>query len=236
MAQGTKSSTRNAKRKRGSSSNVGLWLIGGSVLILALVVTLIILNQRSVVAPVAQPDLPAEWINRDVMGSPDAKVVVQGWEDFLCPSCQSWTGTIKPQLVNDYIKTGKVRFEYHQFPLQQHAPGAQMAAQASLCAADAGKFWPMHDRLFQMAATRGQPGVTYDAVVQYAIELGIDRDSFMSCISSSAYQDEIVQSLNMAAQLGLNSTPSIIINGKLMPDPGNYNSIKAEIDAALAAQ
>ena len=81
-----------------NSSNIGLWLIGASVVIVALVVGIIVFNENSAKsAPVAQPDVPAEWIDRTVVGSPDAKVVVQLWEDFLCPSCQSFATSIKPR-------------------------------------------------------------------------------------------------------------------------------------------
>ena len=91
-----------------NSSNIGLWLIGASIAIVALVVGIIIFNENQAKsAPVAQPDVPAEWINRNVVGSPDAKVVVQLWEDFLCPSCQSFAAAVKPQIFENYVKTGQ---------------------------------------------------------------------------------------------------------------------------------
>jgi protein-disulfide isomerase len=137
--------------------------------------------------------------------------------------------------MEEFVKTGLVRMEFHQFPLNQHAPGAQMGAQASLCAADQNQFWPYHDQLFQAASTRGQAGMTYDSMIRYATELGLDSAAFTQCLNTLAHQNDVVESLNQATELALSSTPSIIINGKLMSSPFNYNELKAEIESHLAA-
>ena len=136
--------------KNSGSSKIGLWLVGISVAIVAIVVAIIVFNEQRVSsAPVAQPDVPADWIDRTSLGSPEAPVVVQLWEDFLCPSCQAFSRTVKPQIVEEYVKSGQVRLEFHHFPLQQHAPGSFMAAIAAECAADQNLFWPYHDKAFQ---------------------------------------------------------------------------------------
>ena len=99
---------------------------------MALVVGVIVFNeQRTKAAPVAQPDVDPAWIDRNVLGSPEAPLVVYLWEDFLCPSCQTFARTVKPQLVEEYVKTGKIRLEYNYFPLGQHEPGATMSALAA---------------------------------------------------------------------------------------------------------
>ena len=150
---------KKGKASTGSSSKVGLWLIGVSVAIVAVVVGIIIFNETRVrTAPVAQPDVPAAWITRNVVGSPDAKVVVQAWEDFLCPSCQDFFRTVKPRIFDEYVKTGQVRYEFRHFPLQQHAPGSFNSALATECAADQGMFWPYHDKVFQVARSTSSAG------------------------------------------------------------------------------
>jgi len=185
-------------------------------------------------APVAQPDVPAEWINRNVVGRPDAPVVVQLWEDFLCPSCQSFAATIKPQLFENYVKTGKVRVEYHYFPLGQHEPGATMTALAAECAADQGVFWPYHDRVFQMARSGQQGATQFDDLVGYAAGMGMDENRFRTCLSGQEHRDTVSSSLVQAQQLQLQFTPSVIVGDTLLQDY-SYPSLSAEIDRQLAA-
>lgn len=237
-ASTTSASKQPAKKPAGqsrvNSSNIGLWLIGASVAIVALVVAIIIFNEnRARSAPVAQPDVPAEWINRNVVGSPDAPVVVQLWEDFLCPSCQSFATTVKPQLFANYVKDGKVRVEYHYFPLQQHEPGASMSALAAECAADQGMFWPYHDRVFQMARSEQQGAVQFDDLVGYAKDMGMDEGQFRTCLSSQEHRDTVSSSLTEAQRRQLQFTPSIIVGDTLLQDY-SYPSLQAEIDRQLA--
>ena len=222
--------------KRGSSnSNIGLWLIGVSVAIVALVVLVIVVNeQRARSAPVAQPDVPAEWINRTSLGSPDAKVVMQAWEDFMCPSCQNWAKSVEPLIIEEYIKPGNVRLEFHHFPLQQHAPGSFLTAQAAECAADQGMFWPYQDKLFRIAEVDGQGGVQFENLIGYARDMGMNEQQFTNCLSSQQHLETVNQSVTQAGQLNLQFTPSILIDGELLQD-SSYPALKAQLDAKLAA-
>lgn len=224
-----------AKGKTVNSSNIGLWLIGASIALVALVVAVIIFNENQAKsAPISQPPVPAAWINRNVVGSPDAKVVVQLWEDFLCPSCQTFAATAKPQIIDNYVKDGKVRLEYHYFPLAQHDPGATMTALAAECAADQGMFWPYHDRVFQMTRASQQTAATYDELVGYASTMGMDVNTFKTCLSSQQHRDTVSKSLAQAQDMKLQYTPSIIVGETLMQD-SSYGAIAAEIDKQLAA-
>lgn len=224
-----------AKSRKKQNGSAGIWLIIGAVLLLGLVVLLLWLNNRPTVTTFAAPDVPAEWIDGKTLGSPDAPVVVQMWEDFLCPACQQFADTIKPQLVDDFVKSGGVRLEFHQFPLQQHAPGALMAANATECAADQNMFWPYHDRVFQAATQRGQAGLVFDELVKYTGETGLDQSQFRTCMNNLRFNNEVAQSLTQAQQLGLNSTPSVLVNGALVENPFNYNALTAQINAAAGA-
>jgi protein-disulfide isomerase len=230
------SSTRAARtRGKRTNSSIGIWIVGIAAAIVLLVVLAVALNSRQQAAvSVAAPDVPVEWLNRNIMGDPNAPVTVQAWEDFLCPACRQWTSSIEPQLVEEYIKPGRVKLEFRQFPLSGHAPGANMAAMASLCAADQDAFWTYHNRLFA-AQDRGQPGYVLDALVQYSDELGLDSRAFLQCMSGQQYRDEAAASANEALALGLNATPSIMVGDTLMTNPFDYNELKAAIDSQLAA-
>jgi len=212
------------------------WIIGAGVFFVLLIVLIVIVNNRSSrIEPIALPDMPAEWINRNVMGNPDAAVTVQTWEDFMCPACQQWGPRVREQLINDYIKTGKVRMEFHHFPLPIHAPGSEMGAMAAECAADQNVFWPYHDRLFQEAERGGQPALQLERLVSYAKDMGLDDKEFLQCMTSQKYRDEVTASVTEATSLGLNSTPSVLVNGQVMENPFDYNALKAEIDRLLEA-
>ncbi len=225
--------TSSKAKSKKQSSSAGIWLIIGAALLLGLVVLLLWLNNRPAnVASVAQPDLPTAWIAAKSLGNPDAPVVVQMWEDFLCPACQQFAGTVKPQLINDFVKDGTVRLEFHQFPLDQHAPGSYMAANATECAADQNFFWPYHDRVFVAAEQRGQAGLVYDELVRMAAIDGMDQNEFKNCMNNLQFNNDLTASVTEAQQLGLTSTPSILVNGALAANPFDYNALKAQIAAA----
>jgi len=229
--------TAKVKKKSGAeTSNIGLWLIGVSVLVVVGVVAIIIFNQqRTVSAPVAQPEVPTEWIDRTSLGDPNAPVVVELWEDFLCPSCQSFSRLVKPQLVDTYVKSGQVRLIFNHFPLQSHAPGSFMTALAAECAADQNLFWPYHDKAFQVISVEQQRGATYEKLTEFARTAGLDVDKFQGCMNSQQHQSTLNASLAKATELGLRFTPSVIVDGTLLEE-SSYATIQAAIDAALAAK
>jgi len=232
----TASIKKKSSKTAAGKSNIGLWLIGASIAIVAIVVALIVFNeQRTVSAPVEQPDVPAEWISRANLGSPTAPVVVQLWEDFLCPACQTFSLTVKPQIVAEYVKDGRVRLEFNHFPLQQHAPGAFMTALATECAADQNLFWPYHDKAFQVISVEQQRGATFEKLTEFARIVGLDANEFQACMTAQRHQPAISASLAQAGQLGLRFTPSVIVDGQLLEN-SSYPSVKAAIDAALAAK
>jgi protein-disulfide isomerase len=235
MTKSTAANLRATKtRRKTDSNNIGIWIIGVAVTIVLVVVAAVAFQSRPASLAVAAPDLPAEWLVGTTMGSPDAPVILQAWEDFMCPACRQWTSTVEPQLIEEYVKTGQVRIEFHQFPLSIHAPGAEMGAMASLCANDQNAFWTYHNRLFP-AQDQGQAGFTIDALVRYADELGLDSRALMDCMSSQKYRDQVLASGDEAIRLGLNATPSILVNGVRMNNPFDYEGeVKSAIESALA--
>lgn len=222
-------STASRRARQSNSSSFAIWLITISVLVVAVVVGSIILSNRPSTKPIAAPDVPANWINRTTLGNPDAKVTVQAWEDFLCPHCQRWSTEIEPKLFTDFIKTGKARLEFHQFPLQSHEPGASMAALASECAADQNAFWPYQEKLFSVQ-DQDQAGYVLEKLTAYATELNLDTSKFSQCMSGLQHQGEVTASVNQAIKLGLDSTPSILVNGKKLDNPYDYAALTTTIN------
>ncbi len=237
MSPKSSSKTKSKGRSSGTSgsSNIGLWIIGISIGVVALVIAVLAFtNRQQTSSVIAAPEVPEEWLDRKSMGDPEAAVVVETWEDFLCPACRDWGSQIKPRLINDYVKTGLVRMEFNHFPLASHAPGSTMAAMASECAADQGAFWPYHDRLFQVQ-TAGQSAYLMERLVGYAEDMDLDGVELTRCMTSQQYTADVNDSYNQAVAKGLNSTPSIVVNGKVMENPFDYRALQAEIDSQLEA-
>lgn len=235
----TKSSTArpvSGRRTRKEGNSFALWLVGGSVLVVAIAVGLIIWSNRSSTTPIASLDLPDAWINGTSLGDPDATVTVQAWEDFLCPHCQDWTSSIEPNLINDYVKSGKIRFEFRPFPLKGFEPGSRWGALASECAAEQNAFWPYHDRLFEAARQQGQAALTFERLIEYGGEVGLDSQALTQCLTNQATLPAVEASMEQAKALGLTGTPYIVVNGTPSKNGFDYPTLQAEIDSALGAQ
>ncbi len=236
----TKSSpVRQASARRAhkeGNSSFAIWLVGGSILVVAIAVGLIVLSNRPTATPLAALDLPDAWINGTSLGDPAAPVTVQAWEDFLCPHCQEWTSGIEPTLINDYVKSGKIRFEFRPFPLQGFEPGSRWGALAGECAAEQNEFWPYHDRIFEAARQQGQAGLTFEKLVEYAAEAGLDKQALSQCLSSQTTLPAVETAKEQATTLGLAGTPFIVINGVPSKNAFDYPTLQAEIDSALGTQ
>ncbi len=164
---------------------------------------------------------PAE---RPVLGNPNASIVVEEFSDFQCPACRSAAPVVKG-IVNKY--KDKIKFVYRHFPLLSIHPRAYDAALASECANDQGKFWQYHDILFA-----NQPDFKKDQLIGYARDLGLNESEFSACLQSRARKEVVDADLNKAKELNLNSTPTFIVNGKIIRNwsTGLEAAIVAEID------
>ena len=223
-----------SNRKRLSLS---IYLVGGVALLAGLITVILAAASDSEPTSVELPDysgISSSWQNRNILGDPDAPVTVQAWEDFRCPACAAFNQRVKPGLVENYISTGKVKLEYRHFPLQQHEPGASLAAQASECAADQGRFWVYHDRVFQ-ATSSGANAFLMERLIDYAVELNLDRDTFASCLTNQVHLPTISESLQDARSSGHNSTPTVLVDGVRVDSPLDYEAVSAAIDSQLAS-
>jgi protein-disulfide isomerase len=203
------------------------------VVLVLLVVWIIQRNRPVETASIEEFALPPAWINGKNLGNPDAPVVIQAWEDFLCPHCREWSATVVPRLFNEYIKTGDVRLEYHSLPLQGFEPGSSMAALAAECAAEQNLFWPYHDRLFE-AQDQGQAGYTIEELTRLAAVAGLNESQFSQCMASQQHLDSVQQSVQQANELAITGTPTVFVNGQRVTNSFDYAGLKAEIDRHLA--
>jgi protein-disulfide isomerase len=176
--------------------------------------------------PVRRVDVSTD--NDPSSGPEDAPVTIIEFSDFQCPYCQVWYQQVYQQLMTSY--PNKIRFVYRDLPLPMH-PQATPAAEAAECANEQGAFWEYHDALFSQ-----QYGLDRAAYEQYAADLGLDAKAFTACLDSHRYLDEIQADARDAASAGLNSTPSFVINGRILIGALPLADFKAVIDEELAAK
>jgi protein-disulfide isomerase len=143
-------------------------------------------------------------------GNPNAKVTIIEYSDYECPFCKSFYDNAYKEIVKKYVDSGQVRIAFKDYPLAFH-PNAQSAAEASRCAAEQGKFWEMHDRMFE-----NQKALSVDNYKKWAGELGLDTAKFNTCVDNKAYATAVVEDMEEAAKIGVQGTPMFIINGEVL--------------------
>lgn len=148
-----------------------------------------------------------------VLGDPNAPISVVEFSDFQCSFCAKFGVMIFPSIDENYIKTGKVKFVYRDFPLDSH-PNAGPMALAAECADEQGKFREMHDMIFERQ-NEWSPSEKINTVIkEYGKKIGLDGKQFNECVSSKKYAGEIRKDLIDGASNGVSGTPSFFINGK----------------------
>ncbi len=157
-------------------------------------------------------------------GPADAPVVMIEFSDFQCPFCH------RAQPVVDQVMKlydGKVRHVFRQLPLEMH-DNARGAAEASMCAADQGKFWELHDWMFQH-----QQDLSADSLKAKVGDLGLDAAAFATCLDGKKHAAEVDKDLAEAQRLGITGTPGFVINGRLISGAQPLNAFTAIIDDEL---
>ena len=161
-------------------------------------------------------------------GGADAAVVLTEYSDFQCPACQAFEPVVA-QVLAQYGQ--KIRFEYKHYPLPIHQFAIQ-AAQASEAAAQQGKFFEYHDRLFAEQKTWSTSQTPQLLFLQYAQDLGLNVDQFKRQMQSSVIKDAVKKAQKDAGNMGLTGTPSFFLNGQKM-EINSYEDFTAQIAAAI---
>jgi len=168
-------------------------------------------------------------------GAENAPVVIFEISDFQCPFCRQFTEQTYPALDSAYIQTGKVRLVFLPFPIPSH-PEAWAAAEGALCAGAQGKFWPMHDLLFQRQAEWSRDGLSQEQLERYAGTLELDLTAFRACTLGDVVAPLLVGDLLRIAGAGIGGTPTFILNGQhALSGAQPFSEFQRQIDALLAA-
>jgi protein-disulfide isomerase len=193
--------------------------------------------------PAAADALPTDPIaiaSKPFKGSGTAKVALIEFSDYQCPFCGRYTEDILPQIRADYVETGKIKYVFRDMPLSFHK-NAFKAAEAAHCAGAQGKFWEMHDALFQ-----NQSALAPEQLAAHAKTVGVDDEKFQQCLDSGKFAADINKDIADAGAAGITGTPSFLV-GVIQPGDGRvkvvqkvvgakpYAEFKAALDAALGA-
>lgn len=171
-----------------------------------------------------------------VEGQPDAPITLVEFSDFQCPFCQKFYSQSFGQIRDAYIKTGKVKFIYRDFPLDFH-PQAATAALAAECAADQNKFSAMHDALFENQAEWAGNSDAPNLFKKYAKAIGLDAKSFDACYDTRKHETEIRKDLVDGIASGVSGTPGFFVNGKALSGALPYEEVfKPAFEAELAGK
>jgi protein-disulfide isomerase len=185
-----------------------------------------------VLMPEARPH-PQEAGNR--MGDPNAPVKIVEYADFQCPYCREYWQVTEPQIIQNYIATGKVDYEYHSVGAFI-GPESADAANAAYCAADQNHFWEYHDVLFANWTGENAGDFTIAKLKLYADAAGLTQDTFYKCVDGKLHMDRVDQDVADAQAAGVRATPTFLINGKLVEGAQPFSVFQQVIDAALQGQ
>ena len=200
------------------------------------------LRERQAAARPAAPE-KISIATRPARGSDAARIVVVEFSDYQCPFCAMFFRQTLPQLDQDYIKTGKIKYVFNNVPLDQIHPAAFKAAEAAECAGDQSKFWEMHDKIFSNPRTIAVADLT-----THARAIGLDVPRFSQCLESGKSTNAVRAGLVQAATVGVDGTPTFVIalaDARNPSDPNvkilsvisgaqPYAVFKSALDKALA--
>ncbi|OHA64723.1 MAG: hypothetical protein A2940_02040 [Candidatus Wildermuthbacteria bacterium RIFCSPLOWO2_01_FULL_48_29] len=163
-------------------------------------------------------------------GNRDSSLVLVEYGDFQCPACAAYVPLIK-QLEQEF--GSEIAVAYRHLPLRQIHPNAELSARAAQAAALQGKFWEMHDVLFEKQSSWAKISNPEDTFAEYAVSVGLDEQQFRNDLKSNEVRDRVQEDYASALADGLNSTPSFFFRGVRISNPQTYEQLRQLVLAAL---
>jgi protein-disulfide isomerase len=165
-----------------------------------------------------------------VKGSPAAPIEITEFADYQCPFCQTFATLQMPTIQERLIDTGRLRWRYRDFPLQQHS-FARLAAHSAACADEQGKYWEQHDRIYAGQQDWAGAKNAAPAFRDYAKASGLDLGRYDACMKASKYAGRIQASYNEGVQLGVSSTPTLLVGDRLYRGRVDSDAITKLVDS-----
>jgi protein-disulfide isomerase len=177
------------------------------VLALAVVSALVLI---SCTAPGRGPVAP-DSARDNAIGPATASVTIDEWADFQCPACRNFAA-LQPGLDQAVLRDGGARFVFHHMAFL--GPESILAAEAAECAGDQGRFWAYHDTLYASQNGENRGTFSTEHLKQFATRVTLDQGAFNRCLDSHKYVSRVQQETQAGVQLGVNSTPTLFVNGQ----------------------
>ena len=190
-----------------------------------------------IVGSLASATAQGQFISIDddpVLGNPNAKVTIIEFADYQCPYCrQFWRDTL-PRIKKAYVDAGNVRLVFRDFPQKLH-PEAMVAAIAADCAADQGRYWEFHDKVFREQDRRGREVVRFKVadLKRWGADIGLDSAVFNECIDAERHNDEVSKDYADGAGVGINGTPVFFVNGRVLVGAQPFSNFQKVIEEEL---
>ncbi len=169
-----------------------------------------------------------------IQGAESAPVWLVVISDFQCPFCKRWHDETAPQIIRNYVRTGKVRMAYLNLPISTHR-NAWPAHEAAMCAAEQDKFWPVADAIFATQAawkSHRDPVAFFDSLTR---TLPLDHALLRACVNDGRQRPLIQADYDRASRAGIGSTPSFFVGSQVLIGAQPYEAFARAIDAALVA-
>jgi protein-disulfide isomerase len=188
---------------------------------------------------VLDPNIPLPKAEGHVMGSDTAKVEITEYGDFECPICGQFATVTEPDVRKRIVETGLARYRYMDFPFDFH-PQTLFAHNAAACAGAQGKFWEMHDKLYEGQLEWTGLNVSHvpnatKIMKLYAKGLGLDTKAFDACFDARQFQPQIMANKKLGDDLHVNATPTFFVNNQMLtPGLVPYDVLKHIVDSVNA--
>ncbi len=168
-----------------------------------------------------------------IKGSESAPIEITEYADYQCPFCQTFATLQMPTIEERLIKTGRLRWRYRDFPLQQHE-FARLAAHSAACADEQGKYWEQHNRIYEGQA-EWSAGDADEHFRSYAQTVGLDMGKYDACMKSGRYAGRIQASYEEGARAGVSSTPTLLVGDRLYRGRIDSDAIRRLVDSLSPA-
>ncbi|MDH3795110.1 MAG: DsbA family protein [Nitrosopumilus sp.] len=144
-----------------------------------------------------------------IMGDSNAPITILEWGDYQCTFCYKFHQNTMDIINEDFIKTGKVKLIFKDFPL--NGPDSLLAAEASYCAQDQKKYWQYHDELYSNWKGERTGWITRESLDEFGDTVNLNLDEFNICLNEHKYQDKVISLYEFGKEIGIDATPSFLV-------------------------
>jgi protein-disulfide isomerase len=165
-----------------------------------------------------------------LLGADSAKVEITEYADFQCPFCQTFATLQMPTIKERLIDTGRLRWRYRDYPLQQHS-FSRLAALSAACADEQGKYWEQHRRIYEGQQDWAESRDAAPMFRRYAEASGLDLGRYDACMQAKKYAGRIQASYDEGVRVGVGGTPTLLVAGRLYQGRLDSDAIARLVDS-----